>query len=283
MTGQTGPGRQRRGKEPEQSATPADVSGLPSWLAAGPVDSAGWSQGVTPAALLEQALVESQDRGDLAGQADVLSRLAVARYVAGDAEGAGSAASECDRVATLAGDIHSLPWGSLVLSLLAYDRGDIDLALGQAQTALERFRATDDSTHIWRGTMTCMLVTTTLGRLKEAREYCLETIECLEEHGEEEMATALPELAALVLALGHTSEAIVVYSSGLTAAQRLGMTYPPIALERYRARIATARSRLAEAEFDAARREGESLPLIEALDEVRRCVSTGPSRTSLPA
>jgi hypothetical protein len=131
--------------------------------------------------------------------------------------------------------------------------------------------------------MTCMLASKSLGRLMEARDYCLETIELVERCGEEEKATALPELAALVLALGYPTEAIVVYSAGFAAAERLGLSYPPAALERYRARIATARSRLPAAEFDAARTDGEALPAVEALDQVRRCVSSGRSRTSLPA
>lgn len=266
MTGQPESGRQYSGEESSQSPVPP-----------------GAFAGVTPISLLEQSLVDRQNHKDLAGQAQVLARLAVARYAAGEASGAGECAAECVRVAVLAGDAHSRPWGALIQALLAHDRGDLDQALVHAQEALDLFRATRDETHVWRATMTCMLATKSLGRLMEARDHCLETIDRVEQCGDEEMATALPELAALVLALGNTPEAVVVYSAGLTAAEHLGVRYPPAAFERYRARIATARSRLPDAEFAAARSEGETLSPTEALEQVRRCVSMGRGRTTLPA
>lgn len=283
MSGDSGSGREHSGEDPDHPASPAGAPASLDWPAANLSGSTGGPANMSPISLLEQSLVDRQHREDLAGQARVLARLAAARYVAGDAGGAGAAAAECERVALLAEDADSRPWGSLVLSLLAYDRGDLDEALVHAQDSLGLFRATGDDTHVWRATMTCMLALKSLGRLMEARDHCLDTIQEVEGRGDEEMATALPELAGLVLALGYTSEAIVAYSAGLTAAERLGVRYPPTAFERYRTRIATARSRLPEAEFAAARVQGESLPLPRALELVRRCVKTGRSRTTLPA
>ncbi len=283
MTGDSGSGRQQSREDHSQPATTPGDSSSPSWLETNLAGPAGGPANITPASLLEQALADRQRQGDLAGQAQVLARLAVARYAAGDASGAGEAAAECVRAASLAGDRHGWPWAVLIQALLAYDRDDLDEALARAGEALDLFRASGDTAHVWRATMTCMLVTKSLGRLMEARDYCLETIDLVEECGDEEMATALPELAAVVLALGDTPEAVVVYSAGLTAAERLGVRYPPTAFDRYRARIARARSRLPEAEFAAARAEGEALSLGEALEQVRRSVSSGRGRTTLPA
>jgi non-specific serine/threonine protein kinase len=220
---------------------------------------------------LDAALAAGRNAGNLMLQSYVLAQLPSACLAVGDGDRAGAAAREGERIARLIGDRRSLPWASLVQASLAADRNDHEAAYEHALAALAGFQDAGDVLNEWRGYLACLWATRSLGRLDESRAYARECARCVRPVGSaEDLATVLPEMACLLLALGYPAGALTMFAAGQAAGPDAAM-WP----DHHEDRIAAARTLLSPAAAAAAWNHGERTDVTDALELARRWIAAG--------
>ncbi len=222
-------------------------------------------------AALSEALDVAREADNLILQSYVLSRLPAALLGAGEMDRAKVMVAESERLGRLIGDRRSLPWAAVVKASLALDHGDFVPALHHAQAALAGFRAVGDVLAEWVALMACTLAAASAGHLDDARAHALATVRSVLAHGGDACkATVLPELAGVLLALGHPAAALTAFAAGL-ARERMTITALPSGSgDRYAADIRRARDRLPDLEAEAAWARGASIDIDDALEIVQR-------------
>jgi hypothetical protein len=87
-------------------------------------------------------------------------------------------------------------------------------------------------------------------------------------------ATALPELAGYILALGYPEEALTAYSAGLTRERAWVAPHPPSCERRYQMGIRIARGMISPEAAHAASERGRHASLAETVTLMRHRIET---------
>lgn len=173
---------------------------------------------------LESALDRARDAGEVLLETCVLLQLQELYLDVGNLDAAERATRETERAALLAGDRRGPSWSALVRSRAYLERGDSHRALEEGRLAVTRFQRSGDTAHELDALVACMAAASASNPDGAALHYGRLLVQSLPAFAPvADLARTLPELAALLAAVGYFEDATRVFRGGSEALRRLGL------------------------------------------------------------
>lgn len=215
---------------------------------------------------LEQSLALAREVNDNFIVAYVLGYLAHTNYFAGDLDRATSLWQESLELQREVNDRMGTGYAQNGLGLVAWRRGDVVTARSLLEDSLRLYKEVADKRSI-------ALVYKDLGQLAGARGdeanamvLCRQALSILRELGDRQGQAE--SLEALAVAFGETPMAARLFGAAEALRASLGAPIPLVERPSYEQTMTAVRQRLGAEAFEAARREGQALPIDQVMVEV---------------
>jgi predicted ATPase/class 3 adenylate cyclase len=217
--------------------------------------------------LLEESLGLYRRTGSRRGAVFSLAYLGRIALEQGDGAAARAVSEECLALSREVGNVWGVAFALLTLGSVAAGEGDLARAAAQCRESLAVSRESGNK----RGTARCELVLGLIacrrGRLAEAGRSLRECLGVFQKLGDKEgLCSALEGVAQLCALSGRADRAVRLLAAAQARRGAIGIPLPPAGRSAEESWLAIARPALGEEAFAAARAEGWSMPLEQAID-----------------
>jgi predicted ATPase len=216
-------------------------------------------------AWLEQSLDLAREVGDGPGVALYTGYLALANYYAGDLDQAAALWQESLNQQRENNERFGVGFALNGLGLVARRRGDLAAAQAQLDESLRFFMEAGDRLYIAKAYNDLGQLAHARGDDPRALRLCRQALATFRElGGRQGLAESLEGLAA---AIGLTPTAARLFGAAETLRAALGAMLPPVERPGYETALAAVRQALGASKFEAAWREGQTMPLDQVVAE----------------
>jgi predicted ATPase len=219
----------------------------------------------------EEALVINRELNLDEAVAETLNNLGILAIERGNLKQARALLEECIPIRRKLGDETGLAPVLVNLAIVANEEGDPKAGRGLLEEALKLQRAAGN---IW-GEATAHInlggIAVALNEISVAEEHYSKALEIVSDLGDKEgIAYTLEGFASLAVLEGNMLKAAQLFGAGEAVREAIGNPRPPSGgHDEYQAHLAKAKTQLGEAAFTAARAEGRSFSLEQAVALVR--------------